>query len=116
MLESLSRSGAHGGVRLEHRARSALRTGGNAVGGAAFCTDPGMIQVFDRVTIKGYHWVVKVSELRRWLKKQGCMFVEESRHTRIVLGSRISRMPRHPAKEIKRGTLQTVLKDLDLKM
>ena len=24
--------------------------------------------------------------------------VEESRHTRIVLGSRVSRMPRHPAK------------------
>jgi len=25
-------------------------------------------------------------------------------------------MPRHPAKEIKAGTLQNVLKDLDLKM
>ncbi len=54
--------------------------------------------------------------LRRWLRKQGCTFVEESRHTRIVLGSKISRMPRHPAREIKTGTLQSILKDLDLKM
>jgi mRNA interferase HicA len=60
--------------------------------------------------------VVRASELRRWLKKQGCTFVEESRHTRIVLGSKVSRMPRHPTKEIKTGTLQSILKDLDLKM
>jgi mRNA interferase HicA len=59
---------------------------------------------------------VKASELRRWLKKQGCTFMEESRHTRIALGSKISRMPRHPAKEIKTGTLQSILKDLDLTM
>ncbi|MGA2595623.1 MAG: type II toxin-antitoxin system HicA family toxin [Bryobacteraceae bacterium] len=58
---------------------------------------------------------MKVSELRRWLKKEGCTFVEESRHTMIALGSRISRMPRHPAKEIKVGTLQAILKDLGLK-
>jgi len=59
---------------------------------------------------------VKASEFRRWLRKQGCTFVEESRHTRIVLGPKISRMPRHLAKEIKTGTLQSILKDLDLKM
>jgi mRNA interferase HicA len=59
---------------------------------------------------------VKASELRRWLKKQGCTFADESRHTRIMLGSKIARMPRHPAKEIKTGTLQAILKDLDLKM
>ena len=39
-----------------------------------------------------------------------------ARHTRIVLGSKISRMPRHPAKEIKTGTLRSILRDLDLKM
>jgi HicA toxin of bacterial toxin-antitoxin, len=38
------------------------------------------------------------------------------RHTRIVLGSKVSRMPRHPAKEIKTGTLRSILKDLGLKM
>jgi mRNA interferase HicA len=59
---------------------------------------------------------VTASELRRWLKKQGCVFVEESRHTRIVLGSKVTRMPRHPTKDIKTGTLQSILKDLDLKM
>jgi mRNA interferase HicA len=59
---------------------------------------------------------VTARELRRWLRKQGCAFVEESRHTRIVLGSKISRMPRHPAKEIKTGTLQSILKDLGLKL
>ncbi|MGO4879458.1 MAG: type II toxin-antitoxin system HicA family toxin [Bryobacteraceae bacterium] len=31
-------------------------------------------------------------------------------------GSGVSRMPRHPAKEIKTGTLQSILRDLDLKM
>jgi len=70
----------------------------------------------DIVTINGYHSGVKASELRRWLKKQGCSFVEESRHTRIILGSKVSRMPRHPAKEIKSGTLQSILKDLHLEI
>ena len=35
---------------------------------------------------------------------------------RIMRGAKISRMPRHPAKEIKTGTLQAILKDLDLKI
>ncbi len=70
----------------------------------------------DAVTRSGYDGRVKVSELKRWLKKQGCTFVEESRHTRITLGAKVSRMPRHPAKEIKSGTLQAILKDLGLKM
>jgi hypothetical protein len=34
----------------------------------------------------------------------------------IVPGLKVSRMPHHPAKEIKTGTLQSVLKDLDLEM
>jgi mRNA interferase HicA len=59
---------------------------------------------------------VTANELRKWLKKAGCRFVEESRHTKIILEDRVSRMPRHPAKEIKKGTLQSILKDLGLKM
>lgn len=59
---------------------------------------------------------MKASELRRLLGKQGCTFVEETRHTRIILGERISRMPLHPAKEIKKGTLQAILRDLGLKI
>ena len=34
----------------------------------------------------------------------------------IVLGSRVSRMPRHPSKDIKKGTLEAILSDLGLKM
>jgi mRNA interferase HicA len=59
---------------------------------------------------------LKASELKRWLKKKGCRFVEETRHTRIVRGSKVSRMPRHPSADIKTGTLQGILRDLDLKM
>jgi mRNA interferase HicA len=50
------------------------------------------------------------------VEETGRSFVDESRHTRIVRGGRVSRMPRHPAKEIKTGTLQSILKDLDLRM
>ncbi len=73
-------------------------------------------QSLDLVTRSDYDQFVKVAELRRWLRKQGCSFVEESRHTRIILGSKVSRMPRHPAKEIKKGTLQSILRDLGLNM
>jgi hypothetical protein len=52
---------------------------------------------------------VKASELRRWLKKQGCTLPMNLAILGIVLGSKISRMPRHPAKEIKTGTLQAIL-------
>ena len=56
------------------------------------------------------------SELRRWLRSHGCKFEDGTRHTKIILGSRISFMPRHPSKEIKTGTLRAILKDLGLKM
>jgi len=35
---------------------------------------------------------------------------------KLIWPGMVSRMPRHPAKEIKTGTLQSILKDLDLKM
>jgi len=53
------------------------------------------------VTIFGYHGLLTASELRRWLRKQGCSFVEESRH---------------PSKDIKKGTLRSILRDLGLKI
>lgn len=59
--------------------------------------------------------IVKASELKRWLKAQGCSFVESTNHTKVFLGGRFTWMPRHPAQEIKTGTLQAILKDLDLK-
>jgi mRNA interferase HicA len=59
---------------------------------------------------------VTASELKRWLKEQGCTFEEKKRHTLARFGNRCSLLPRHPAKEIKTGTLNGILKDLGLKM
>jgi predicted RNA binding protein YcfA (HicA-like mRNA interferase family) len=59
---------------------------------------------------------MKASELKRWLKQRGCTFVEEARHTRIVLGGEDFTNAAPSAKEIKTGTLQSILKDLGLKM
>jgi mRNA interferase HicA len=56
------------------------------------------------------------SELRRWLKARGCSFEDGKKHSKIILGRRITFMPRHPAKEIKTGTLKAILRDLDLQM
>jgi hypothetical protein len=50
-----------------------------------------------------------VSELRRWLKAQGCVFQERTKHTLVIRGKRFSLMPRYPAKEIKKGTLRSIL-------
>jgi mRNA interferase HicA len=59
---------------------------------------------------------VTASELKRWLKEQGCTFEEKKRHTLVRFRSRCSLLPRHPAKEIKAGTLNGILRDLGLKM
>src|SRR5260370_36822776 len=58
---------------------------------------------------------LSASEIRRWLKQQGCTFEERKRHTLVRLGSRCSLLPRHSAKEIKTGTLNGILRDLGLK-
>ena len=53
--------------------------------------------------------------LKRWLKKQGCRFVEGKRHTKVLLKGRATLIPRHPAVEMKRGTVEGLLKALGLK-
>ncbi len=53
-------------------------------------------------------------ELKRKLGKIGCAFSEGKKHTRIFRGNRESLMPRHPSKEIKKGTLNGILKDLGI--
>ena len=55
------------------------------------------------------------SELKRWLKGQGCTFVEQTRHTKVIFGDKQTTLSRHPSQEIKKGTLQGILKDLGLK-
>jgi predicted RNA binding protein YcfA (HicA-like mRNA interferase family) len=54
---------------------------------------------------------VTASEPKRWLKAQGCRFEHG-----VILGSRVTFLPRHPKQETKTGTLKSVLKDLKLKM
>jgi len=55
------------------------------------------------------------SELKRWLKKQGCTFTEGTKHTIVHLNGRFTEIPRHPSIEIKTGTHQAILKQLGLK-
>jgi mRNA interferase HicA len=59
---------------------------------------------------------VTANELKRWLAKQGCSFEEGKNHTKVTRGRRFSFMPRHPKKEIKLGTVRSILKALDLRM
>jgi mRNA interferase HicA len=58
---------------------------------------------------------LKASELKRKLAQAGCTFQEGKKHTKILLGDRVSQLPRHPSTEIKTGTLQAILKQLGLK-
>jgi mRNA interferase HicA len=55
------------------------------------------------------------SELKRWLKAQGCTFEEGTRHTKVMLGNRVSQIPRHPSAEIRSGTMSAILKQLGLR-
>ncbi|MEI9812067.1 MAG: type II toxin-antitoxin system HicA family toxin [Acidobacteriota bacterium] len=52
------------------------------------------------------------NELRRKLKEHGAVFEESTNHTKVTIGTRVSFIPRHPAKEIKMGTLKGILKKL----
>lgn len=55
------------------------------------------------------------SELKRWLKKQGCTFTQGTKHTIVHLGGEFTEIPRHPSAEIKTGTYNAILKKLGLK-
>lgn len=58
---------------------------------------------------------MKSGELKRWLKEQGVVFEEGKRHTMARLGLRFAPIPRHAGREIKRGTLASILKQLGLR-
>ena len=59
------------------------------------------------------------SEFRRWLAKQGCSFETHkggSGHITVRRGNRKSQLPAHgKGKELGKGLVQKILKDLDLK-
>ncbi len=57
-------------------------------------------------------------ELKKWLKKHGCLF-EESRgkggHITVRRGDRVTVMPMHGKRELPTGTVEAIKKQLDLK-
>ncbi len=58
------------------------------------------------------------NELKRWLKKQGCMF-EESRgkgsHITVRFKDKTTVMPMHSSKELPTGTVEAIKRQLGLK-
>lgn len=62
------------------------------------------------------HCGLTCSELRRLLKRQGCIFVEGKKHTFALLNGLSATFPRHGKAEIKTGTLHSVLAALGLKL
>jgi mRNA interferase HicA len=58
---------------------------------------------------------VTASELRRKLAKAGCTFVDAKKHLAIYYKGNCTIMPRHPSKEIKKGTVHDILKVLGIK-
>jgi mRNA interferase HicA len=45
----------------------------------------------------------------------GCTFEDRKKHTRVFYQGRESHMPRHPAKEMKKGAVQGILRQLGIK-
>ena len=61
---------------------------------------------------------MKVSELKRMLKENGCYFVKDGGEHEMwfspISGKKL-RVPRHDAKELPTGTKNRILKDAGLK-
>nr|WP_315218649.1 type II toxin-antitoxin system HicA family toxin [uncultured Duganella sp.] len=59
---------------------------------------------------------MKYSEFRRWLERQGAKFTPgRGSHYKVTLNDRISTFPDHGAKEISKGLVERIKKDLGLK-
>jgi len=58
---------------------------------------------------------VKQSEFVKWLKQQGATFMNGTNHIKVNLNGKQSHLPRHPAKELKKGLTEGVKKQLGLK-
>ena len=56
-----------------------------------------------------------VSELKRWLRMHGCIFVGGTEHEKVRLGSKETIIPRHGSKELKNGTVEGIKEALGLK-
>jgi len=60
---------------------------------------------------------MKTSEFLRWLKAQGVRFEKfgKGSHQKVSLNEKSSVIPMHPSKEIAKGTIESIKKDLGLK-
>jgi len=70
--------------------------------------------LLDSVSIFAYSEGLRANELKRKLANAGCTFTDARKHLVIHYRGNRSLMPRHPAKEIKTGTLQSILKKLGI--
>lgn len=61
-----------------------------------------------------YVALVTHDECKRWLVKQGATFEEGKRHTIVWLNGRRSVVPRHGRKDLPKGTLAAIKKQLGL--
>ncbi len=56
------------------------------------------------------------NEFKRWLASRGCTFQPgRGSHFKVYLGTRSSIFPMHGKKEIKKGLMERIKKDLGLK-
>lgn len=59
---------------------------------------------------------MKCSEFKRWLAKQGAVFTPaKGSHLKVTLNGRTTIFPDHGSKEIKKGLVQGIKKDLGIK-
>ena len=59
---------------------------------------------------------MKQSEFVKWLRLQGAVFKEGTRHVKVYLNGKQSHLPRqHPSKELTTGLVEDVKNQLGLK-
>ena len=58
---------------------------------------------------------MKQSELVRLLRSLGATFEHRSKHLKVTLNGHISYIPRHPARELPKGTIEGIKKQLKIK-
>jgi len=50
-------------------------------------------------------------ELKRWLERQGCAFgTQKGSHLKVYLGQKQAILPMHAKKELKKGTVEGILR------
>jgi len=58
---------------------------------------------------------LKQSEFVRWLNAQGVVVIDGGKHLKLYHLGHQSTLPRHPSKELKKGLVEGVKKQLNLK-